>query len=50
MNNIDVISVGDIVTDAFIKLFDDKARTYEDHEGKWLAMQYLLMMHILLKQ
>ena len=40
MRNMDVISVGDIVTDAFIKLFDDKARTYEDHEGKWLAMQY----------
>jgi ribokinase len=36
----DVISVGDIVTDAFIKLFDDQAQTYENDQGKWLAMQF----------
>ena len=40
MKNIDVISVGDIVTDAFVRLFDDKAVTYENENGKWLAMQY----------
>lgn len=37
---IDVISVGDIVTDAFIKLLDDEAVTYENDEGKWLAMKF----------
>ena len=37
---IDVISIGDIVTDAFIKLLDDKAVTYENEQGKWLAMPF----------
>lgn len=37
---IDVLSVGDIVTDAFIKLFDDEAHAYENEHGKWLAMKY----------
>lgn len=36
----DVVSVGDIVTDAFIKLEDDQAKTYEDDQGKWLAMPF----------
>jgi sugar/nucleoside kinase (ribokinase family) len=36
----DVISIGDIVTDAFIKLIDDQAVTYENEQGKWIAMQY----------
>lgn len=36
----DIISVGDIVTDAFIKLLDDQARTYEDDQGKWLAIPF----------
>lgn len=36
----DVISIGDIVTDAFIKLFEDKAVTYENEDGKWLAMPF----------
>ncbi len=27
---LDVLSVGDVVTDAFVKLFDDKAWTYVD--------------------
>ncbi len=40
MSNIDVLSIGDVVTDAFIKLLKDKARTYEDENGKWLAMQF----------
>lgn len=40
MNNIDVLSIGDVVTDAFIKLQQDKARTYEDENGKWLAVQF----------
>lgn len=36
----DVVSIGDIVTDAFIKLIDDEAVTYENEEGKWLAMHF----------
>jgi sugar/nucleoside kinase (ribokinase family) len=36
----DVVSVGDIVTDAFIKLLDDQAVTYENEHGKWLAMPF----------
>jgi ribokinase len=39
-SQIDIISVGDIVTDAFIRLLDDQAHTYENEQGKWLAMQY----------
>ncbi len=36
----DVVSIGDIVTDAFIKLIDDQAVTYQNDKGKWLAMQF----------
>lgn len=36
----DVIAIGDIVTDAFIKLIDDEAVTYDNEEGKWLAMHF----------
>ncbi len=36
----DVVSIGDIVTDAFIKLIDDKAVTYQNDKGKWLAMPF----------
>ncbi len=36
----DVVSIGDIVTDAFIKLEDDQAVTYENDQGKWLAMKF----------
>lgn len=39
-SKIDILSVGDIVTDAFIKLFDDQAHAYSNEHGKWLAMQY----------
>lgn len=39
--SIDVLSVGDIVTDAFIKLEDDQARVEKDDKGsKWLAMPF----------
>ncbi len=38
--HIDVLSVGDIVTDAFIKLLDDQAVAYEDDGNKWLAMPF----------
>jgi sugar/nucleoside kinase (ribokinase family) len=40
MKQIDVMCVGDVVTDAFIKLFDDQAHTYENDHGHWIAMQY----------
>lgn len=36
----DVISIGDIVTDAFIKLLDDQAVTYKNDQGKWLAVPF----------
>jgi sugar/nucleoside kinase (ribokinase family) len=36
----EIITIGDIVTDAFIKLIDDEAVTYENEEGKWLAMKF----------
>ncbi len=37
---IDVISVGDIVTDAFIKLMDNQASVYQNENGLWLNMQF----------
>lgn len=40
MNQIDVLSVGDVVTDAFIKLFDDRAHTYDTEHGPMLTMPY----------
>lgn len=41
MKQIDVLSVGDVVTDAFIKLLDDEAYTYTDEHGtKTLAMKF----------
>ena len=39
-DKLDMLAVGDIVTDAFIKLFDDQAHAYSNEHGKWLAMQY----------
>ncbi|MGI9028226.1 MAG: carbohydrate kinase family protein [Candidatus Saccharimonadales bacterium] len=40
MSQIDVLSVGDVVTDAFIKLLDDRAEVYEGDNGKTLAMPF----------
>ena len=39
-HNLDVLAIGDVVTDAFIKLLDDRAHTYTNEEGKWLAMPF----------
>lgn len=36
----EVLCVGDIVTDAFILLEEDQAVTYENEQGKWLAMKF----------
>lgn len=41
MAQLDVLSVGDVVSDAFIKLYDDQAHTYVDEHGmKTIAMEY----------
>ena len=40
MSQIDVLCIGDVVTDAFIKLLDDRAKTYEEDDKKWLAMPF----------
>lgn len=40
LSQIDVLAIGDVVTDAFIKLLDDRAKAYEDDQGKWLAMPF----------
>lgn len=40
MSQLDVLCVGDIVTDAFIKLFDNKAVNYRNDQGNWLAMPF----------
>ena len=37
---IDVLSVGDIVTDAFIKLIDNQAKVTKDDNGKWITMPF----------
>ncbi|MEO8862729.1 MAG: carbohydrate kinase family protein [Candidatus Saccharimonadales bacterium] len=37
---LEVLSIGDVVTDAFIKLFDDRAHVYDNEQGKWLAMPF----------
>lgn len=39
-DNLQVISVGDIVTDAFIRLKNEEAHEYANEYGKWLAMQF----------
>ncbi len=39
-DNPDVISIGDIVTDAFIRLFEDQAEVIEQDGKKLLAMQF----------
>jgi sugar/nucleoside kinase (ribokinase family) len=37
----DILSIGDVVTDAFIKLFDDQAKVVKDNEGSaWLAIPF----------
>jgi sugar/nucleoside kinase (ribokinase family) len=37
----DILSIGDVVTDAFIKLIDDEAKVVTDNRGdEWLAMPF----------
>ncbi len=40
MNQIDVLSVGDVVTDAFIKLLDDRAEVTKTDSGSVLSMPF----------
>ncbi len=41
MAQFDILSIGDVVTDAFIKLLDDQASVVEDGRGNpWLAMPF----------
>ncbi len=40
MSQLDVLSIGDVVTDAFIKLLDDRAQSFENEKGKWLAIPF----------
>lgn len=40
MSQFDVLSIGDVVTDAFVKLFDDQAETYDTDNGPVLAMAF----------
>jgi len=40
MSNIDVLSVGDVVIDNFIKLIDDTAHTYNNEDGTWLSLPF----------
>lgn len=40
MSQLDVLCIGDVVTDAFIKLLDDRAVAYDNEQGKWLAMPF----------
>lgn len=40
MSKIDVLCVGDVVTDAFIKLLDDRAEVHETDKGPILSMPF----------
>jgi len=39
-SQIDILCVGDIVTDIFIKLLDDQAHAFTNSDGKWLAVPF----------
>lgn len=39
-NQLNVLAVGDIVTDAFIKLIDNQAVSFKNEHGKWLAIPF----------
>lgn len=40
MQDFDVLIIGDIVTDAFIKLIDKEVQVVENEHGKWLAIPF----------
>jgi ribokinase len=40
MSQFDILSIGDVVTDAFINLFEDQAKIITEDGAKWLAMPF----------
>lgn len=40
MGNIDVLCIGDVVTDAFIRLSDPSINTYDNENGKYLSVPF----------
>ncbi|MFZ1249291.1 MAG: carbohydrate kinase family protein [Candidatus Saccharimonadales bacterium] len=40
MSQIDILCVGDVVTDVFIKLLDDKAEVHKDRGQDWLCIPF----------
>lgn len=40
MSHLDVLAIGDVVTDAFVKLLDERAYVFENDHGKFLAMPF----------
>lgn len=40
MSQIEILCIGDVVTDAFIKLLDDRAHAYANEDGKWLSIPF----------
>ena len=42
----DLLAIGDIVTDAFIKLIDNQAYVTENDQGKWLTMQFGTKLYV----
>ncbi len=40
MSQLDILSIGDVVTDAFIKMYQDTAHVIENDQGKWLAIPF----------
>jgi ribokinase len=40
MSQLDVLAIGDVVTDAFVKLLDDRAYIFENEHGKFIAMPF----------
>ena len=40
MGKFQVLSVGDVVTDAFIQLREDQAVSFENQNGQWIAMPF----------
>lgn len=39
-SQLDILAVGDVVTDAFIKLLDDQVKLKKDDDGQWLVIPY----------
>jgi sugar/nucleoside kinase (ribokinase family) len=40
MKSLDALAIGDVMIDAFIRLFDEKAQAVTNDRGKWLAIPF----------